>query len=151
MTINNRYPISLSILISILLLLTTFTITSTLAKHMHTTIMTDSAEVAKFGIEIGEPIELQYISENNPFEHSFSDKGQTLALNFKVTNNKEVTVLCTPYIDSDVQFYISIEDGIYEDFIIEIGETIYFQVIILSNGLSAEATTANLALEIEQL
>ena len=127
------------------------TLTSTFAKYVHKTVTADSATVAMFDIEILTPYELSNISKENPYHHSFSEKWQSQILDFGVTNNREVNVICSPYFDENIPFIILIEDEQYESFIIETGETVYFQVVILADGLLAEEAAANLILDIEQI
>ena len=138
-------------LITVLILACLFTVSFTFAKYLYTTFNTDSAEVAKFDVDIIAPSELGHISSESPFAHSFSDKDQSITFDFVVTNNKEVTVICTPHFDNEVQYYILIDEIEYESFVVEIGETIYFKVVVLADGLGIEETFTNFVLEISQL
>ena len=133
-----------------LLLFCVVSITFTFAKLMYTTIMSDSAAVAKFDIDVIAPAEFDYASFENPFEHSFSGKDQSLIFHFEVTNNAEVDVICTPYFDNEVPYYILVDEIVHENFNLDIGETVSFQVVVLADGLGVEATLSNLILEIEQ-
>jgi hypothetical protein len=126
-------------------------LTGTFAKYVYTTATTDSAAVAMFDIEVLTPYELSNISPENPYHHSFSEKWQSQIFDFAVTNNREVNVICSPYFDKNIPFMILIEDEQYESFIIETGETVYFQVVILADGLLAEEVATNLILDIEQI
>ena len=148
---NNTIPIFLLIII-VLLLSIVLTIAFTFAKQIYTTIMSDSAEVAKFDIEISAPYEFDNISAENPFELSFSDIEDWTAFDFVVTNNKQVPVVCTPsFSDPNISFHLFIAAKEYEELYINVGETVKFQVIVVPGGLTIEETFATLILEVEQI
>ena len=148
---KNGCTIFYAMLIPVILLAGSLTAASTFSRHMYSITKTDAAEVAEFDIEITAPVELDYASAENPYQHSFSDVGQAKAFAFSITNNKEVSVICAPHIDSNVQYRILVNDVACNSFVIGIGETVDFQVIIISDGLKTEAISAKLVLDIQQL
>ena len=151
MSKKNKRSILSAMLILLISLTSLSTTANTWGKYTHTTTKTDSAAVAEFDIEIIAPVEFDAVSEETPYQHSFSEKGQTKSFDFRITNNKSVTVICTPTIDSNLQYNIITSGAVCESFVVEIGETVDFQVVLLSTGLKAVAITANLTLDIQQI
>ena len=127
------------------------TVTDTLAKYTYTFFGTDSAKAAEFDIEITEPSELDTNSTDNPFKHHFSEKEEIKLLGFSVTNNREVAVRCAPSIDGGVSYEIAVSGEVCESFNVGIGETVDFQVIIMTDGLKINPIQAKLVLDIQQL
>ena len=148
--INTR-TIFCTILISVVLLAGSFSIVGTFAKHLHISTGIDSAEVAEFDIEIIAPPILGPATAEDPYQYSFSAKGQSRAFGFRIKNNKEVAIICTPYIEGNVQYTILGEAGAADHFVLEIGESVDFRVDVLSDGLTTKTTVAKLVIDIEQL
>ena len=148
---KSKLKILCSIFFPILILLVSLTIVNTVAKYIVSSSNNDSAEVAEFNIEIIAPQELATVSEENPLEYLFKKKEQTLSFDFKIINNEEVSVICVPYFDSDVQFDVIVDETICDDFIVEIGETVDFTIVVLPDGLELEALATSLVIEVEQL
>ena len=150
---NRRKKITILclILFQIILLVSSLTIVSTMARQFTSTSKYDSAKVAEFNIEIAAPEELVLLSEENPFQHLFTGKGQTISFDFSITNSDEVIVICTPYFHGDVSFNTIVNEKVYDSFIVGIGETVDFTIVVISDGLRAEALATNLVINVEQL
>ena len=149
---RNNYKIMIcSILLPIILVIGLLTIVNTLAKQMTSTPVSDSAKVAEFNIIIIPPEELADLSIDDPLQHTFSNIGQEISFDFRIINNYEVAVKCTPYFGGDVRFSTMVDDIAVESFIVEIGEEVEFTITIISDGLIAETLETNLVINVEQL
>jgi len=149
----NRKKRSLFYVIPFLVLfcVVSFTTSKAFARYLYSFTGTDSAMVAKFDFEIIPPAEFVSVSSDDPYIYSFSGSEETKSLSFKIINHKEIDVICTPSIDSNVQYEIFVLDTACENFIVRAGEEVEFQVVVLAEGLSEEAIVATLLLDIEQL
>ena len=110
----------------------------------------NSASAAKFNIVITTPNEFDTISENNYYKHGFMEEGEIKSLNFSVSNNGEVDVLCIPYISGNVNYHLIVSDEIKNEFALKIGETKDFQIVIMSDGLNAGVTHASIFIDVKQ-
>ena len=110
----------------------------------------NSASAAKFNINITTPDEFNSTDEKNDYYHLFSTKGEIKSLNFSVSNNGEVDVLCTPYIRNNIDYYIIVSDEIKNEFAVKVNETIDFQLVIMSDTLNIGATYASFFIDIQQ-
>ena len=109
----------------------------------------DSAVAASFNVEITVPEELEN-SEKGQCQYYFPTEQELKAFNFKVTNNGETTVVCTPYISNDIQYRVYVADAVKTEFIVGIGEMVSFWIVITADGLSFDTTDAVIAIDIQQ-
>ena len=111
----------------------------------------DSAFAAKFDIELTAPDGFDSISQGEHYQHYFVQAGDEASFSFRIRNNSEVLVLCTPYIDSDIAYYVVVENEAQSEFVIGMGETVDFEIIVMSDGLSADITVASLFVDVQQI
>ena len=139
------------ILIALLLVvLVSFTIPPTLAKLINTVFGEDSAVVAKFNVTITAPSELGSIAEGDYYKHFFPLEGEVKTFNFSAQNNGEVAVICTLNMDNSVSYSISVAGQAKNEFRLDIGESVDFQLTISSNGLGPQFVEAPFHIDIQQ-
>ena len=146
-----RQAVIYAVGIFFLCLAVSITAINTFSKYVHSNTVTDSAVVAKFDITIIAPGEFDSVSGNNPYQHLFYDGDETISFNFKIINNKEVDVICAPYISNNIGYKVSVSGKSCESFIVKAGDTVSFKMTIMPTGLSEEATLATLIVDIEQI
>jgi len=128
-----------------------YAIPDTFGRFAQEVIGSDSAFAAKFSIEIIIPEELDSISHENRYQHYFPKEGETKLFSFRIRNTGEVLTSCRPYITHGVQYLVLVDNELQSEFPLDVGETVDFQLIILSDGLSTEITEASLFIDIQQL
>lgn len=138
------------LVLPLFLVIVFLTISGSLAKQMTSTSISDFARVAEFDIEIIPPEELAYLSENDSLRHTFTGKEERISFDFKVINHDEADVICTPYFEGNVTFYVYVEGVDRENFIVEIGEAVDFTIEIIPDGLKSEVLAANLVVNVKQ-
>ena len=147
--IKNR-AVFYALSIFLICLAVSFTALGTLGKFVCSFTGTDSAEAAKFDIEIIAPEEFAFISDDNPYQYSFSEQDETKELDFKIINKKDVPVICTPYIDNHEGYEVYAAGSPCGSFIVEAGKTVDFKIIIMTAQLNENAQSAALVLDIQQ-
>ena len=140
------------ILILLLLLIAIMhTFSNSLGRFSHSVNVNDSAFAAKFNIDIITPDELSSVSSDNHYQYYFPMQGDVISFAFKISNNSEVAVICHPHINNGIRYHV-ILDGVYQnEFVLNSGEAINFQLIVLSDGLNTNITQSSLLLDITQL
>ena len=140
-------------ILAFLLILTVavYGIPDTFGRFMQGFIGIDSAFAAKFNIEITTPDEFDSISSENQYQHYFLTEGATKRFSFRIRNGSEVLVSCRPYINNNVQYCVLVDEEIQNEFLLDMGEAVDFQLIVMSEGLSTEITEASLLIDIQQM
>ena len=119
----------------------------TFGKFLHAVTGSDSAFAAKFDIEVTAPGALN----SSDYQHYFPMPGDEVSFVFSVRNNSEVAVICRPYINSGIVYRVLVGGEPQSEFAVGIGETVDFQVVITSGGLSVNITEASLLVDVQQL
>ena len=137
----------------ILLILTSVTIYAlpkSLGSFVQVVTRQDSASAAKYDVVITIPNEFNMISDNNHYSHSFLTKDEMKPFDFKVTNNGEVDVLCTPYINDTIAHLIYVDGETVAEFVVLAGETITFQLLIVAIDFDAGVTQTEFFVDVQQ-
>jgi hypothetical protein len=136
------------ILILVFLIIVSIT-PHTLARLLKTSVAEDSAVTAKFDVNITMPNELN--SElGNEYEYYFSLGEENKSFEFKINNNSEVAVICTLYMEGDIQYKILIADEAQNEIFLSAGESANFQLVVSSGGLSTDITEVSFFTDIRQ-
>ena len=135
----------------VLLAAVVHTVPDTFGQFVQSVKMKDAAFVAKFDIAVTAPDELDSILINEKYQHYFPMTGDQVFFTFNIRNNSEVFVLCRPYINNGIAYHIIVGDELKSEFTVGIGESVDFQLVIMSEGLSVKITEANLFVDIKQL
>ena len=149
--IRSGFHIVISLFISLMIVFVILSIPDTFARFLRSSTSSDAAKVAEFDIELKTPMVLEGISQGNPFDVQFSEKGQNTSFEFAITNNRQVVVQCIPFFDENVNYQIIVEGEAVERFVVGVGEEISFTIVIYSDGLKAFTLATNLIVQIEQL
>ena len=109
-----------------------------------------TASVAKFDVIITPPEEFSVENDEYSFNHWFLSDFEVKGLTFKMYNNGETDVICTPHILGDVYYRVFIAGIEYTEFVIKTKESLDFQVVIGAEGLSALPKDTNLFIDLKQ-
>ena len=110
----------------------------------------DAGTVARFDIDIIVPEELGYASAENPYQYVFGLNDETMLLAFTVVNNSEVVVVCEPEMSNGVKYSVWVGEIACKSFLVDIGESVDFQVVVTPNGLNGNAIDTTLILDVQQ-
>jgi len=132
----------------VLLLVLSFTLTQvTFARFTKSFTLTDSASVAKFDVSVTMPDEFASVDF---FEYIFLSDIAGKKLNFSVSNNGEIDIVCTPHISDGVTYRVLIAEIESPEFTVDAKESVDFTILILPDGLDTNITNAELFLDIHQ-
>ena len=149
-TPSRRKTVYLFVLL-LLLTLAFYALPGTLGSYIHTFYRSDSANTAKFNVVITAPDELSELGTDNSYHYYFPADDTTKTLDFTAGNFGETTVICTPHINNGISYRIFVSGELQNDFVIPIGESVDFQLVILAAQLDAEIKEASFFIDIEQL
>ena len=148
---RNRVAVLYSLFLSCMIFLSALTMVDTLAKYIDSFLFTERLTVAEFNVSIFPPEELETVSEESPFVHSFSEKEQSLSFDFSVVNNRQVVIRCTPLFEEEVFYHMIVDGERQESFIVDMGEKVDFTLVVFSDGFKANFLPANLIVQVEQV
>ena len=150
-TISQKQRILLIFLLLVLSVFSAGMFQGTLGMFSQSSVASDTAVAAKFDVIITPPEE--FVIENNEvlFNHWFLSDFEIKGLNFKVYNNGETDIICTPYINDDVKYRIFVSGIERKEFVVKTKESLIFLVLIASDGFSALSKDVKLFIDVRQL
>ena len=117
----------------------------------HSVVLEDSAFATKFDVITVAPKEFWPEQDNRIFEYYFLSDIDIQSLIFQVTNNGETEIVCKPYTDSDITYRIYVEEEMVTEFIVAVGETVSFWLVIAPDGLDTNIRDVRFFVDVQQI
>ena len=138
------------VLVLVILALSLAMTGGTLGKYVHSFLSMETAVVAEFDVTITAPDE--YVSNHGEvfYEFYFFSDTDIRGLTFQVTNNGETDVLCRPEVSGDVYYKIFVAQEERAEFVVGIGETVSFWLVVGPDGLDTTLRDADFFIDIQQ-
>jgi len=143
---NSVYAVALLVMLAVLLNV----IPKTSGRFLQTLKKDDSALAAVFNVEITAPKELTEVSDEDYYQYYFLQEGEIKVFDFKVTNNGEAVVTCFPHINGGIMYQVFVSGKAQNEFAVLYGETVEFQLVVMSDGLTANLKEVSFFVDIEQ-
>ena len=147
---RNEQIIAIVLLLLSIFFLSLGMIQGTLGAFSRSFFISDSAKVSSFDVVITSSGKFNFEKDKINFEYHFISSADIIRLDFQIYNNGEVDIVCTPYINDDIEhkFYVA---GIEQsEFTVNTKETVSFSLLIHPSGLDTNKKNVEFFVDVKQ-